>query len=95
MIVRIIVKQTIGTLPTEEGRNEIESILERLQIDVLGFFLGFTLCRGKKCMFHRNKELIGCLRRNVEAEGNFGFAVFNRNNLPNFGQNFPNQIYRH
>jgi hypothetical protein len=95
MIVRTIVKQTIGTLPTEEGRNEIESILERLQIDVLGFLGGLTLCRGKKCMFHRNKELIGCLRRNVKAGGHFSFAVFNRNNLLNFGQNFPNQIYRH
>ena len=46
-------------------------------------------------MFHRDKELIGRLRRNVDAGGNFSFAVFNRNNLPNFGQNFPNQIYRH
>ena len=40
-------------------------------------FVGFMLCRGKKCMFHRDKELIGCLRRNVEAGGN-SFAVFNR-----------------
>ena len=59
--------------------------------DVLGSFV-CKLCRGKKCMFHRDEELIGCLRRNVEAGGNFSFAVVNHNNLPNFGQNFPNQL---
>ena len=91
----MIMKQTIGTLQTDEGRNGIVFMLERLENDVLGFFWGFTLCTGKQCMFHRNKELIGCLRRNVQAGGDFSFAVFNRNNLPNFGQNFPNQIYRH
>jgi hypothetical protein len=43
-------------------------------------------------MLHRDMELIGCPRRNVEAGGNFSFAVSDRNEQPNFGQHFPYQL---
>jgi hypothetical protein len=54
--------------------------------------VGIMLCRGKKCMFYRDKELIGCQRQNVEAGRDFSLAHFNRNKRPKFRQDFPNHF---
>ena len=56
--------------------------LAALKNNVLGLFGIYTTC-----IFHLDKELIECLGRTVEAGGNFSFAEFNRNNLPNFWKN--------
>jgi hypothetical protein len=34
------------------------------------FIVGFTYCKGMKCKFQCNGELLGCLKRRVEAVKN-------------------------
>jgi hypothetical protein len=56
--------------------------------------VGITLCRGKKCMFYRDKELIGCLRQNVEAGRDFNLAHFLKSHQTAKVQTrFPESLY--